>query len=75
MGLEGTRKVMGFGVMTWLPTGLKHVIFRVYFLLTVNFIRNTMFFTKLMKTFCSQEFPPCFNNFNFGVEAPWALLN
>lgn len=31
LGLEGTRKVMGFGVMAWPPTGLKHVISTAYF--------------------------------------------
>lgn len=43
------------------------------FLPTDNFVRNTMFSAKLMKTLCSQKFLPCFSHFNFGVEALWAL--
>lgn len=43
------------------------------FLPTDNFVRNTMVSAKLMKTFCSQKFPPCFSHFNFGVETPRAI--
>lgn len=49
--------------------------FHSILLLTDHFVRNTMFSAQLMKIFCSQEFPPCFNHFSFGVEAPWAVLN
>lgn len=49
--------------------------FHCILLLTDHFVRNTMFSAQLMKIFCSQEFPSCFNNFSFGMEAPWALLN
>lgn len=54
---------------------LEACYFHSIFLLTDYFVRNTMFSAKLMKAFCSQEFPPCFNHFNIGVEAPRALLN
>lgn len=31
MRLEGTRKVMGFDVVAWPPTALKHVISTMHF--------------------------------------------